>query len=364
MDEVPWEAAEHTKVKHAVYAHYLSKWLPILLKGFGGGDVTYAEGFAGPGVYLDGEPGSPVIALKTLIGDPGWRTRARDVRFLFVDKDPRCTSLLRESLTRAARPVPLDELSRYGIVVDIETGTCDPTLIRMLDRHRAWGRPMLVVLDTWGASVPFALVRRVAANPSSEVIITIQPQYFVRFAEADHGYGDEVFGTSEWRRVAEMPATEKAEWLIRHYRETVRAAGFEYVLDFMLVPRRGQPLYLVFGTTHARGLQKMKEAMWEVDDVAGYGYRDPRDPAQEVLEIQFEPDTAALRRQLLEYLQARPGHEATVRELRDFALYRTVYKESHVRPELIRMAQRREILTDRPGGDVGYSSTVKLVKTK
>ena len=63
---VPWDADPHTKTKHALYTQYLGKWMPIMVTGLGA-NITYAEGFAGPGVYLDGSPGSPVIALRTLV---------------------------------------------------------------------------------------------------------------------------------------------------------------------------------------------------------------------------------------------------------------------------------------------------------
>jgi three-Cys-motif partner protein len=60
-NSVPWDADPHTKTKHALYTRYLDKWMPIMVNGWGA-NITYAEGFAGPGVYLDGSPGSPVIA--------------------------------------------------------------------------------------------------------------------------------------------------------------------------------------------------------------------------------------------------------------------------------------------------------------
>jgi hypothetical protein len=46
---------------------------------------------------------------------------------------------------------------------------------------------------------------------------------------------------------------------------TTRCAGFSSRQQFQLVPRTGQPLYLVFGTGHPKGL----EAMWRVDDSDG-----------------------------------------------------------------------------------------------
>lgn len=256
--QVPWDVDPHTKAKHAVYRQYLSKWMPIMVQGWSG-DATYAEGFAGPGVYVDGSPGSPVIALRSLLDRPELRSKVRNVRLLFVDRDPRCTDLLQAKLKEAANNIALAQLHQHGIVVDVVTGTCEPRLEEVLTRHAAWGHPMLVVLDTWGGAVHLDLVRRIAGNVSSEVIVTMQPQYFARFAEApDVAHGDSVFGGTEWREVATKPAQDKARWLLQRYRRTVQGAGFPHVLDFELIDTRGQALYLVFGTTHHQGVRKMK----------------------------------------------------------------------------------------------------------
>jgi three-Cys-motif partner protein len=360
VNTVPWDADPHTKAKHALYRQYLSKWVPIMMRGWGG-DVTYAEGFAGPGVYTDGAPGSPVIALRTIVGDPKLRTSSRKMRLLFVDKDPRCTSLLEKQLTAAAHPVELADLPNYGITVGIECGECVPVLDQLLTQHKAWGRPMLVVLDTWGGAVWLDLVSKVATNSNSEVLITIQPQYFSRFAGVDNlDHGDKVFGSKAWRAVRDQPADKKARWLLQHYRETIRAAGFEFVLDFELVDENGHALFLVFGTTHRRGLEKMKEAMWEVDDVAGSGYRDPRDPDQQTLAIAFEPNTAPLRRLILARLREDGEQGSTVLKLRDFALFQTVFKASQVKPVLDRMLDMAEIESDSPR--LTFTSNVRLVR--
>jgi three-Cys-motif partner protein len=329
-NSVPWDADPHTKIKHALYTRYLDKWMPIMVNGWGA-NITYAEGFAGPGVYLDGSPGSPVIALRTLVENPGIRTKVKNggIRFVFIDRDQRCIDMLPGELSKAAQPVPLDELAEHGVYLVIEKGECEPQLERVLGREKAWDRPILAVLDTWGGAVSFDLVQRIAANPGSEVIITMQPQYFARFAAVtDITHGDKVFGGTEWRAVAQQPPDAKERWLLQRYRQTIEAAGFPFVLDFELVDTRGQSLFLVFGTTHPKGLTKMKEAMWEVDDIAGIGYRDPRDPNQETLVIELEPHTAPLKRLILDHLKYLPGNRSPIHELRKFALYNTVFKES------------------------------------
>jgi three-Cys-motif partner protein len=355
-----WEAFPHTLAKHRVYERYLSKWMPIMIQSWKG-NVTYAEGFAGPGIYTGHEPGSPVIALRSLIGDPAIRTRARDVRFLFVEKDARRAARLTVELERAAAPVPLGELARYGIDLEVLRADYHPALVKMLTDHNAWGRPMLVVLDTFGGSVRLDLVRRIADNPSSEVIITFEPQHFARVASsAREKHADTVFGDPDWRRVADQPAEGKAQWLVAKYRRVLLDAGFQHVLTFELVNTRGHSLFLVFGTTHVRGLQKMKEAMWEVDPISGVQYRDPADPNQQLLDIEPEPVTEPLRRELLQFLRTQADGQATVSDLRRFALYETVYKESQVKPVLDRMIERGLVTGDGGDGPVRLGGSVRL----
>lgn len=359
-NSIPWEADPHTKAKHELYRRYFGKWFPIMMRGWHG-DVTYAEGFAGPGVYADGAPGSPVIALNSIIGDSSLRTTAHKMRLLFVDHNPTCTELLRERLTRAAQPVALKDLPQHGITVDVKTGECVPALEELLTEHHAWGRPMLIILDTWGGSVPLELVRRVAENSNSEVLITIGPQYFSRFAGVNEiRHGDAVFGSSRWREVMNKPSDEKAVWLLQHYRDIIQDVGFGHVLDFELIDTRGQSLYLVFATTHERGLEKMKEAMWEVDDVSGVGYRDPRDPGQQILQIELEPNTNPLRRLIIDHLRGLPHGRASVSDLRSFALFRTVYKAGQVMPILRDMIDRGDLVSDKPGQRFGYDGGVAL----
>lgn len=161
---VPWQADPHTLAKHAVYARYLAKWMPIMVNGWNA-DITYAEGFSGPGVYLDGSPGSPIIAVQALVADASIRTKVRDggVRFVFLDHDSRCIKLLAEEIEKATQPVPLKDLSRYGLRIVIERGECEPDLLKVLSREQAWGRPILAVLDTWGRRRvvrPWAAVRQ------------------------------------------------------------------------------------------------------------------------------------------------------------------------------------------------------------
>jgi hypothetical protein len=163
---------------------------------------------------------------------------------------------------------------------------------------------------------------------SSEVLVTFGTTFLTRFGGVvDHqASGDQVFGGPAWRRVTGLPPEEKKPFLIDTYRASLRHAGFRYVTSFEMVDDTGFDLHLVFGTSSRVGLEKMKDAMWNVDPVRGVHYRDPRDPGQLTFDFTHSPDLGPLRRALL----AELSHgERTLGQLQDHALLETVYRGPH-----------------------------------
>ncbi|MEX2751159.1 MAG: three-Cys-motif partner protein TcmP [Candidatus Freyarchaeota archaeon] len=81
-----WPIEPHTRAKHEILQNYLKAWLPILSTIEE--RIIYLDGFAGPGIYTDGEFGSPVIALQTAVNH-NLRERFREIIFIFIEKDTR-----------------------------------------------------------------------------------------------------------------------------------------------------------------------------------------------------------------------------------------------------------------------------------
>lgn len=343
---VPWPKEPHTDAKHRIYSAYLDKWYPILLSDNGYPSVTYAEGFAGPGVYEDGSPGSPVLAIQSLLSTPELTNTNKTTRFVFVDDDPRCVAMLQSELrTRFPdRPRPVGQMP-----VSVVQGSCASTFESALEQVGAWHQPILAVFDSWGnAPVPYRLMRRIAQNPSSEVVVTFKPQHFVRFVGQLKSDVDGVFGhDSTWRQVSGISdGSKKKTFLLSCYRRMLEEAGFRFILDFELVTKRGDSLYLIFGTNHRRGLEKMKQAIWEVDRVQGIGYRDPKDADEQTMFDLIDPILEPLERMLISELKA--NGRTRVEDLRDYALFSTVYREQHVIPALTKLRKREKVRCDRP----------------
>ena len=82
-----WPCLPHTQAKHRILERYLKAWMPIVASFVKKPQrVLFVDGFAGPGQYERGEPGSPVVALRAAAQHS--RTFPVPIDFLFIEKDP------------------------------------------------------------------------------------------------------------------------------------------------------------------------------------------------------------------------------------------------------------------------------------
>lgn len=116
---------------------------------------------------------------------------------------------------------------------------------------------------------------------------------------------------------------------------------------------------VLFATSAGRRLEAFKDALWAVDEYAGVRYRDPGDPDGHLLDISLSPHPGPLRRELLARLAAVGA--ATVAELREFTMTRTVYRAGDTNRALTALLTTgqvsREPAHGRLGGDVVISRT-------
>lgn len=325
--EAVWERDPHTAAKHDLLKRYLEAWTPILLSR--NEVISYAEGFAGAGVYKRGEPGSPVIAYE-VFAETLHRFPNR-MRVFLMEEDARRVEELQRQMELVRSRQPDDIVKR--LAVDILHGDFHPALLQKLRSADALRKPLFVLLDSFGGpDIPSSLLQELGRHPRTEVMVTFEPSFLTRFAENHDGHrqlGDAAFGNQEWQAVFQQPSSHKFTFLREQYRATLRQAGFTHTLYFEMVDEGNRKLYLIFGTQHELGLEKMKDAMWKVDPSYGVRYRDPRDTQQQMLDLVFEPDTAPLRRILHDFISETPDGR-TIPELKRYALLETVYRPAQV----------------------------------
>lgn len=372
MTDVLWELEPATAAKHQLYKRYLDAWWPIMLQpgrtGHRQRRVTYLDAFAGPGRYSGGEEGSPIFVLDRLLNHTAverMQLSRERVRLVFIERHKaRFEHLVAELGSR------FGDLEALPVTVVVKHGEAAGLTLPLLTELGAWSHPILAVFDSWGnVNVPLnPVITRIAHNQSSEVIVTFGPNWFNRREDENPDQLDAVFGGSEFWVPSDPKLDTDERWRtwLETYRAALRRAGFTHQLQFMVVPRTGQPLYLVFGTNHESGVEAMKDAMWNVDDTDGIGFHDPRvKGAVPSGQLDLFNTPGMIDPELLElahqHLAAKPG--PTVEELGKWLLLETArWRTKHARVAVQHLRDIGDVTTT-PSGRITKATTVRLLRS-
>ncbi len=272
-----WDAEPHTLAKHAILQAYLQAWFPILARHHG--RVVYYDGFAGPGRYSGGQEGSPLVALR-VAREHQARFNAQ-IAFTFVEERQDRVDRLREEVASIDRPTNSHVEIVHDQFEDALRGTLDS-----LDRLGLQIAPTFALIDPFGINgIPFDLIARLLKRERCEVLITFMNVTLQRFVTQLPEQADRLIGIPDASSViGREPDSRSRVFRSRQlYEQSLRGVA-KYVRFFELRDRGNRPVYdLFFATNHARGHQKMKEAMWKVDGSGEFSFSDGVDPSQAVL---------------------------------------------------------------------------------
>jgi three-Cys-motif partner protein len=336
-----WPLEHHTKAKHEILRKYLAAWFPILTAGGWNRRVVFLDGFAGPGVYEGGEPGSPVVAIDTLLSHKLFRKLDHtEFLFLFVENDSERCESLDEKLTELFDAHGGRPKNVKVSIVEKEFRHAAEELIGDLKEQKKQLAPTFAFIDPFGWSgVPLDTICRLLSYDKCEVFFNLMYDAMNRFLthEPTAHHRRELFGTDDYLAAEGMNPRQRSGFLHNLYKRQLNAeGGFRYVHSFEMVNRQRHTVYsLFYGTRSIDGLRVMKDAMWSVDPVGGLRFSDQL-AGQPVL-FTPRPDFAPL---LNAIVQRFAGKSATVDQIEEFVLVETPYKASHYKRQILKPLQR------------------------
>lgn len=324
-----WEIEPHTEAKHKILQKYLNSWLPIITRW--NGRVLFIDGFAGPGEYIGGKPGSPIIALEAIIKHKFLLTS--NMVLFFIEKDrKRCEHLKKMVET-------LDKPKNINIIV--EQGEFDKTLSRALDlleEQKKKIAPALVFIDPFGfTGIPLSLIKRIMENQKCEVMITFMYEEINRFIGLEKLWPslEETFGTDTWRAViSEKNPKQRSEMLHNIYRDQLKnKADIKFVRSFKMKNKMNKDDYfLFFGTNNILGLKKIKEAMWKIDETGAFEFSDATySPSQPTL-FSNEPNFYLLKKIIINNFKKQV---VKIGDLEYFVITKTPFRETHYKSKIL-----------------------------
>jgi three-Cys-motif partner protein len=352
-DDVLWPLKRHTLAKHQILRWYLDAWLAILGSGsYARQDLVLIDGFAGPGRYRGGEKGSPLLMLDAYLEHSADIT-AR-CHFYFIEENVGRAQHLSDQIVAYDLPPTVE--------VEVITGSFDEEFPPLIDglRERFGGLPpTFAFIDPFGAGgISVALSTPLLSVPRCELLVYVPIAHLARFVDHPDLVAtlNTLYGSDVWRRATETNVLEERKRILHDLFLAEVQKTAELARSFEITPQMGHnSYYLFFGTNSARGLQRMKDAMWRADPQGGTRFRDSTTVDHPVL-FEEKPDLSRLLELLREQFNKR---WFTIEEAEKFTLRSTPFRDNgHLKSPTLRPAEKRgELEVERPAGKPSGSFT-------
>ncbi len=329
-----WSLNPVTQAKHRLLHCYLEWWFPAMLQQHK--QIHYLDGFAGPGEYLGGEIGSPLVALEALLKYTTDPHQLRRVTFTFIDERPdRCAHLNRLIQERILTPYQLTDKDLNYHIEPYEFKKTIDTRLTQMEKRAELQPPIFAFIDPFGfKDIPMYHIERLLRIPQCETLITVMYEEPNRF----FGHPDEeiqqhftnLFGGDQWKDL--IPLRRRSQAFCDLYQEQLRLRGnVDYTCALRLKNERTIKYFLVFGTRNAAHLEQMKESCWEIAPQDGYTFSESTRFQLPLL----SPDYPQLAKQIHKHFQ---GSTATIDQIDDYILMHTRLRRSDRQPLLSHLA--------------------------
>jgi three-Cys-motif partner protein len=260
-----WKSDPHTQVKHLVYRHYLQCWMAKICQTFP--EATIVDAFAGPGVYTDGPPGSPVVIARSFLEHTAYQ-RFNRLNLICLEERPDRVEELQRQFAK------LPKVPKLNISVQPPGKFAEQQ--RQLSARAHCGRaetPVLWVVDPFDLkSAPYSLIRQCLAGPRDEVLFTLFTNELHRFCQRE-GYDKTMtlyFGGTHWE--AAVPQKRgRREAFAAAYQQGLTDQGLFTGGFGIRVSNQSARYHLILATHSEAGLKCWAPVTWKLDRYSGQG---------------------------------------------------------------------------------------------
>lgn len=277
-----WDFDPHTMAKHKILKRYIEAWAPILTQG-SNGRIVYVDGFAGPGEDSKKQyPGSPLIAIDS-INNHRLRSNFKSEIVLWFIEERKDRANYLDSLIKSKYP----KLHK-SITYEVENREFNKALSELLDRMEKDGKrlaPTFCFVDPFGwEDIDIDLLARLMKQEKAELFITFMAGFIQRFISENLHIPSllKLFSSEQLNEAKTKSPEEKGEFLLKTFLvnllERIKLAtnGKEiYQVSFETRNNSNNlEYYLIYLTSHERGMEVMKEAMYSVSHTGEFRFSD------------------------------------------------------------------------------------------
>ena len=381
----------HSEAKLKIFETYVIPWMRKIVLG-SSKKCLLIDGFAGSGIYNDGNLGSPIRLIDQSFdftnqaASNGWTLP--EILLIFIEKNDNIFKKL--CLNISQRYEHLGSLLKDSegwfyfesypkVRIMLIEGEFKNVFKSLLDKVNTLV-PTLAFVDPFGfKDTPMDLFHQYSRHNGCEMVINFIYEETNRFlshsSNVIRNYIHELFGIKDstsydkWvHSLKDLSPREREKIVLKFYSDRLENS-FEYVRQFRLISESNRLKTVLFhATNNINGLITMKEAMWKIDNTGSYTYN----PATRLFELDIfnslktKVGISALSELIYEEFKGkkniikRDKHYNS--EIDFFVAVSTIYCSSHVKSALKLLEEKGRIANIRKiNGGKRYRKTYKDV---
>lgn len=316
-------------IKHQLLKKYLDAWFPILSKF--NGQVSYVESHAGRGKHIRGEPGSPIVALKSLL-DHHYRDeilKNSSVGFYFIEKYSDSVKDLKDEIANLGE---LPKNVSYSIIQEDHEKVFQDICDRLDESPGAQLTPSFIFYDPYSFLMPVDKMTRLLQKSKCEILINFMWRY-LNLAINNEQPGqverlNSMFGDESWRNLRDVPKESRCDATLLLLKEKFKA---DHMWSVKMYDKKNVLKYvLVHFSNHPTAFNKMKDAAWSLAEHGDFRFWQSDDPNQETLLV-AKPNLKPLHDAVLKKYGANQVHLHDTYEVVDLSPFRKPHYHSLLR---------------------------------
>jgi three-Cys-motif partner protein len=346
------------KVKHALIRNYLNGWFPKMILGPRGCNrLIYIDTHAGRGKHLNGELGSPLVALTTLLDHESRNQllQKAEVRFVFIERDEANVAALKQELKAHTLP--------KNVFTEAENGDCFEIIKDTINTFEKDGMklpPGFFFVDPYGFKLPGKLLRKLLSYPKVELFVNViwrELDMAIQQSRADKGSPlaatlKSVFDGDDWQKMEADDADARADQCAALFR---KITGAQWGTHIRMLDNGRIRYFLLHLTKSDAGRDLMKECIWKACPDGGYYASKSDHPDQRVL-IMPEPNLKPLHEWVKERLLVGPKHWQTLTD----DLREELWLEKHLNEVIRDMRTNGDVEAEEFRGKFAQSNNPRL----
>jgi three-Cys-motif partner protein len=254
-----------TRDKLELYKKYLRAWLPVFIHAKGSHTMQIFDFFAGPGIDVEGNPGSPAVACEEIRDTLSLAQKPLSIKAYFNEYNLQKYNSLKSFIAAQSESLPKVEFHTLQKDFHDVFNQWKPLM------HRNTAN--LLFIDQNGVrQISKNIFQTIVALPKTDLIFFISSGIINRFKEQPE-IREYVPVMDE--DLSEMNGTNAHRLVAEAYRRWV-PKGFQYFLGSFSI-RKGANVYgLIFGSGHHLGIDKFLRIAWEKGGDANFDIDDDR----------------------------------------------------------------------------------------